>query len=105
MSNNYDYETVLNKLATAINEDYDWCRKTQVILENEGKLEDPATKGFLRGVEYVTSQLLDILERGDRPEIYHAVPKNSGRYPYKSIEDLPEELEPADYITGGNEDE
>jgi len=72
MSNNFDYDTVLNKLATAINEDYDWCRKTQVILENDNKLEDPATMGFLRGVEYVTSQLLDIIDerpvREDRPD-------------------------------------
>ena len=68
----FDYDTVLNKLATAINEDYDWCRKTQVILENDNKLEDPATMGFLRGVEYVTSQLLDIIDerpiREDRPD-------------------------------------
>ena len=99
------YAVILNKLATALNDDYQWCIKTQVILENDNKLEDPATIGFLKGVEYVTSQLLDILEDDSKPEIYHAVPKNSGRYPYKSVEDLPEELEPADYITGGNEDE
>lgn len=56
------YVNILNKLATALNDDYQWCIKTQVILENDNKLTDPATVGFLKGVEYVTSQLLDILE-------------------------------------------
>ena len=91
------YVNILNKFATALNDDYQWCIKTQIILENDNKLTDPATIGFLKGVEYVTSQLLDILESDPLP------PTREPDFCY-SAEDLPEELEPADYITGGNED-
>lgn len=100
------YAVIVNELSKEINADFEWCMKTQLIFENEGKIDDPETTGFLKGVEFCTTKYLDILERAyPKPEIYHAVPKNSGRYPYKSVEDLPEELEPADYITGGNKDE
>lgn len=84
-------ELKLEELSKAINSDFEWAMNTSLIFENHG-VEDPETIGFLKGVAYCTEMYLDILEREDKR-------------PYKSIEDLPEELEPADYITGGNKDE
>ena len=93
------YVNILNKLATALNDDYQWCIKTQVILENDNKLEDPATVGFLKGVEYVTSQLLDILEREPLPTRETEEHLDCGSYPDDGIClcDM--------NITGGNKDE
>ena len=86
------YVNILNKFATALNDDYQWCIKTQIILENDNKLTDPATVGFLKGVEYVTSQLLDILESD---QIEHL---DCGSYPDNiCLCDM--------NITGGNKDE
>ena len=58
-------EFKLNVLSKAINRDFEWAMNTSLIFENHG-VEDPETKGFLKGVAYCTEMYLDILEREGR---------------------------------------
>lgn len=55
-------ELKLEMLSKAINSDFEWAMNSSLIFENHG-VEDPETKGFLKGVAYCTEMYLDILER------------------------------------------